>query len=94
MKVIKKLLKMMMVGIVSIIGILSSMMGSALSYVFSLVAGLTSICTVWAWLAQDAFFPLFLGITVSFIILMVIAARFSDGSIALALKLKGFFKSR
>lgn len=94
MKAIKKMFQALIVGCISIAGFLSSIMGNALSYVFSLIAGLACICTAWAWITQDKFFPLFFGISVGFVLLMVIAAAFSDASVTLAKKLKGFIKSR
>jgi hypothetical protein len=92
MKRFLKLLAMPVCLLLTLLMVWSNMFGSVLFRILSMIVGLTSLCTVWAWLIGDKMAPMFAGITVGFFLLMFIGTLIHEGSEALVVKLIGYVK--
>lgn len=93
----KQFLKLLAIPVCLLLTLLmtcSALFGSVLFRILSMVVGVSSICTVWAWLIGDKMAPLFAGITVGFFLLMAIGTVIHHGGEALVVKLIGYLKTK
>lgn len=93
MKRFLKLLAIPVCLILTLLMVCCTLFGSVLFRILSMVVGLASICTVWAWLIGDKMAPIFAGITIGFFLLMFIGTLIQQGGEALVLRLAGYVKS-
>ena len=72
MKIIRRVLVVPVTGILAVILACGAMIGSILFRLLSLLVSLAGICTIWAWLIGDHMAPLFAGVFVGCMALLLI----------------------
>ncbi len=93
MKRIRKILAVPLLGMIMLLMACGAMVGSVLFRLMSLVVSLTGICMIWAWLIGDKMAPLFSGIFVGFMILMLIGVFLQEQGEAMISKLSKLAKT-
>jgi hypothetical protein len=92
MKLLLKLLATFLVGIIELIFLAGSLIGTVVYYIFSAVTGMASICAVWAWLIGDHMGPIFLEIALGFFLLIIAGSKLFKESAGLIVTMKQLIK--